>query len=65
MARTSKSDLTTRGTKRKTKEEIYDSHESHRSRDHHEELNLCQRLKDGQRTYGDRLSEGFGMIGSD
>lgn len=60
------SNLTKRGTRRKTKEELSESgQQAASSRTHEDELEYCQKLRASRRTYGDRLSEGFGMLGED
>jgi hypothetical protein len=58
--------ITKRGTKRKTRSERQESHEQAAAqRDYESELLRCTRVNEGRRTYGDRLADGFGMMGGD
>lgn len=56
--------ITRRGTKRKTKGELREIGDRvASSRDYEDELERCKKSRDGNRTFSDRLSEGFGMMG--
>jgi len=58
--------ITKRGTKRRTKPEVSDAlRQSHATIDHHEAIDLSRRLRESHRGYGDRLADGFGMMGGD
>ena len=57
---------TQRGTRRKTKEERSESLRDVKSRiDSDEAIYVSTRLRESHRGYGDRLADGFGMMGGD
>jgi len=58
--------ITKRGTKRKTRAENNTAiQDAYANIDHHEALDLSRRLRESHRGYGDRLADGFGMMGGD
>jgi hypothetical protein len=56
--------ITKRGTRRKTRAETNAAiQDAAANIDHHEAIDLSRRLCESHRGYGDRLADGFGMIG--